>query len=522
MIMNVRSHGIAVFLVALTMALSATVLLSDASVAEDGDGSRIYGTGFSDTLKVTYNGTYLELEPEVHNAGILVSVYVDGNKVTDASLLERFAVKCELGLDTEHTVVIDGAYPAISTITAHKQYQIKFVNYDDKELQTGWCDEGTSPEYVGSTPTKPSDASYRYTFKAWEPAIEKATKTATYKAQFDSSPVGPVPTTEYTVTIKANDASFGTVSTTTLKVNSGTKWSSNGNVLTIGSTSVTATPSAKTAEFTYTLKSWSPSSGTVSGNTVITAMFEKTVNKYEVVLDFDESKGTVSYNGSVCKDGDKITAEYGKDLSFAFAAKSGYGIHDVVVNGNSEGPDTTSCSISKIAANCTLDVEFTEIYCDHEQKDSSLAVAGVSGNLRYDAIVKTVRKAVVESEWNIPWDSYEGQDAIAYDISISTKSGEPAFKGKITVNINVGTEHNGKTVTVFHNHDGKTDTVTATVVDGIVSMEVENLSPFMVMIPTGSDEPSDDKDNTLIYVAIAIVVIIALAAVAYFVMRKKE
>lgn len=73
----------------------------------------------------------------------------------------------------------------------------------------------------------------------------------------------------YTVTIATNDATYGTVSPTSVTAPYGTSISASDNVLTIGETTVTAT-----AESGYVFSSWGTLPETVTGNLNITATFE--------------------------------------------------------------------------------------------------------------------------------------------------------------------------------------------------------------------------------------------------------
>ena len=44
------------------------------------------------------------------------------------------------------------------------------------------------PQYTGSTPTRPDDEEYTYTFSGWTPAIVAAPEDATYVAVYDEHP----------------------------------------------------------------------------------------------------------------------------------------------------------------------------------------------------------------------------------------------------------------------------------------------------------------------------------------------
>ena len=72
------------------------------------------------------------------------------------------------------------AVPEYSTII--------FRNYDGSTLQKSKIKSGTMPVFRGSTPTKPSDASYDYTFKDWDHPIIKAEGDAIYIATYSQEP----------------------------------------------------------------------------------------------------------------------------------------------------------------------------------------------------------------------------------------------------------------------------------------------------------------------------------------------
>lgn len=101
----------------------------------------------------------------------------------------------------------------------------------------------------------------------------------------------------YDVTITPTPTGYGTLSDDQITVPYGTSISSSGNVLTVGTDTVTATPSTATAQYTYAFDSWSgiPVGGTVTGDTAITATFTATVNDYTVTINSNNTDyGTVS------------------------------------------------------------------------------------------------------------------------------------------------------------------------------------------------------------------------------------
>jgi len=67
-------------------------------------------------------------------------------------------------------------------------FTISFVNWDGSNLQTLSVTEGEMPQYTGSTPTRPDDEEYTYTFLGWTPAIVAVTEDATYTATYTATP----------------------------------------------------------------------------------------------------------------------------------------------------------------------------------------------------------------------------------------------------------------------------------------------------------------------------------------------
>lgn len=108
-----------------------------------------------------------------------------------------------------------------------------------------------------------------------------------------------------TVTITVNDPSYGSVDVSSIpNVPSGTSVSASGNVLTVGTTNVTAT-----AQSGYRFASWSgiPASGTIDADTTITAVFE--LDTYTVTIAVnDPTYGTVSQSSVTVTSGTSVSA----------------------------------------------------------------------------------------------------------------------------------------------------------------------------------------------------------------------
>ena len=83
----------------------------------------------------------------------------------------------------------------------------------------------------------------------------------------------------FTVTVNSNNNSYGTVDKSSVtNVANNTSISASNNVLTVGSTTVTATPADADANYTYAFSSWSniPASGKVTADVTVTANFTRT------------------------------------------------------------------------------------------------------------------------------------------------------------------------------------------------------------------------------------------------------
>ena len=66
-------------------------------------------------------------------------------------------------------------------------YTITFMDWNGIVLQSSQVPEGEMPVYNGTTPTKPEDDNYTYTFSGWLPTIVAATANVTYIAQYTAT-----------------------------------------------------------------------------------------------------------------------------------------------------------------------------------------------------------------------------------------------------------------------------------------------------------------------------------------------
>ena len=112
----------------------------------------------------------------------------------------------------------------------------------------------------------------------------------------------------FTLNVDVNEDGYGTVypaSVANVPYNSVT--SSSTNTFTVNGTTVTATPTAATAEYTYAFDSWSNLPANVTANATVTANFTRTANSYTLAWDANDgdaltgtyTSGTVAYGTTI-------------------------------------------------------------------------------------------------------------------------------------------------------------------------------------------------------------------------------
>lgn len=117
----------------------------------------------------------------------------------------------------------------------------------------------------------------------------------------------------FTVTFSVNYDEYGTVSESSIRVKEGASITVNGSQLTIGTANITATPTAKTIEHTYSFVDWSGigTATTVTRNMMIVANFSRQVNSY--VIKFSVHSDSIGYGEMSVP---SVTANYGTMVSF--------------------------------------------------------------------------------------------------------------------------------------------------------------------------------------------------------------
>ena len=87
----------------------------------------------------------------------------------------------------------------------------------------------------------------------------------------------------FTLTNQANPDGYGTISPSSVEdIPKGTTTSNNANTYTVNGTTVTASPSAKTEQYTYAFSEWQNLPATVNDNATVIAVFTRTTNKYTI------------------------------------------------------------------------------------------------------------------------------------------------------------------------------------------------------------------------------------------------
>lgn len=143
-------------------------------------------------------------------------------------------------------------YTAEEKIPDAKYYTVTWKN-GDTVLGEQSVMEGETPQYSGSTPTKPATTEYTYTFSGWSPEVSAVTADVTYQAQFRET------RRTYTITWVVD----GKSSTTTVNA---------GDVPVYNGTPTKPTANGKS----YTFTGWSPTPVAATGNKTYTAQFSET------------------------------------------------------------------------------------------------------------------------------------------------------------------------------------------------------------------------------------------------------
>ena len=170
------------------------------------------------------------------------------------------------------------------------------------------------------------DAQYTYRFTGWTNATDPITEDREITANFTRE------TNTYTVSIQSNNAEYGTVTESSVTVEYGTEITVSGNTITIGDTTITATPTDDNPTYDYVFVNWTNAVSEVTGDITITANFERTMDEYVVsIVVNNASYGTVNkasvivnYNTPITVDGNKLTINGQEIIATATASDAQY------------------------------------------------------------------------------------------------------------------------------------------------------------------------------------------------------
>ena len=315
-------------------ALSSTQIIAGATAGANGtftmnggtihvqttNGNNAYGTYFNGV--VTINGGTIHVEAAGTAYGINYAGSAEaedpGATVNDG----KFNITGSTAYvtdDSEYITIQGGWYNTNNNLASRVSAPYHVFNLDDAtynyEVALGytltWTTDGdaltgtytSGTTKVGTTIVAPNTPTKTgHTFAGWSPAVAATMPAAntTYTATWTVN--------NYTVTVARNNTGYGTVSASSVtSVPYGSAITVNGNKFTVNGTTVTATPAAATAQYTYTFSGWTNAPGTVEGDMTVTANFTRTTNTYTILWKSEDGSSTLETDAS---------QEYGAATSF--------------------------------------------------------------------------------------------------------------------------------------------------------------------------------------------------------------
>ncbi len=161
--------------------------------------------------------------------------------------------------------------------------------------------------------------------------------------------------------------------------------------------------------------------------------------------------------------------------------------------------------------------------CAETLKDSETGIE-VTGNLSEGAVLSINEFTLNQSSPLTSFKQWLNDEdyvpLLGVNISLSG-----SFTGALTIAIPVGTQYNGKTITIVHlRNDAKVETFTPTVADGKATFTVTSLSPFAVFaeVSYNLDDIPKVGDNSTAWIWRLLCGVSALSAVTLTVLGKKR
>ena len=293
----------------------------------DWDSKTVYFSNSTDRNNYfvrTDRGTNLptgDAQWENHFAGSKLNYTYSGKYVYSAEVwdyysgLEAMWIKYGDGSDGGSTIVST----PFNSFTSNNTYANKL--WDGSAWKTVFTVDfnmnghGTAPtgQYVASggkvsQPSAPTATGYTFggwykeagCTNAWNFSTDTVTSNKTLYAKWTEI-------VKYTVSASVTPSGYGTVSPTSISnVDSGTSYSVSGNVLTVGATSITATPHATADGYQYSFTGWTlggatVTSGTITGNTSFVANFSRSLIHYTITYDRNNNGDSSAKNTSTSK-----------------------------------------------------------------------------------------------------------------------------------------------------------------------------------------------------------------------------
>lgn len=219
-------------------------------------------------------------------------------------------------------------------------YTVTWKNDDGSTLKTDTVEYGKTPSYSGSTPTKPGNAQYSYTFSGWSPAVSDVTSDTTYTAQFSST------VNKYNITLPENmefvpaseTSEFDYDSTVSFKVKDG---------YTASDVQANGTPLTPDANGIYTI--------TIEDAVTITA----TVTRSPYVAVSVTGGGTVTVGEQTASDGGsfEVTGEKGDTITLTLTPDSGKAVRSIEYGyTNSSGMTRSGIKLPVSGSTATLTI----------------------------------------------------------------------------------------------------------------------------------------------------------------------
>ena len=104
----------------------------------------------------------------------------------------------------------------------------------------------------------------------------------------------------------------------------------------------------------------------------------------------------------------------------------------------------------------------------------------------FDSDVKLMQKEITSKEALIR----------LYSAALYKDGQEVQPEGEITLNIQVGEKYNGKTLKVLHVADGKVETLTGTVTEGVLKVTVSTLGKFGTVVDASTVSTGDTGNGS--------------------------